>query len=245
MSNEVVSEGGLAVVPAVREEDYNLVKATVAKGATDAEFRMLVHLANKYGLDPLSREIWCVKYGSSPAAIYCGRDGFLTVAHKSGQFDGMSEGKFEKDDNGEILSCTVSVHRKDMKHPITATVYMSEYTTGRNMWKKMPHVMLLKVAESTALRKAFHVHGLYSPEEMSTKGEEAQQPQAQTTTHVEAEVVEEDAGHTALVEQLQALRSKTTEAGVARINEFLGANPSKREIADMIIKVEATLTDPA
>ena len=39
-------------------EQIELMKRTVAKGATDDELRMFLHLAHKYDLDPFAKEIW-------------------------------------------------------------------------------------------------------------------------------------------------------------------------------------------
>lgn len=165
MENAIVKKEGAAV--AVASEEYQLIKNIAAKGASDTEFKLLMHLANNYGLDPLARQIWCIKYGNAPAQIFTSRDGLLLIAHRSGQFNGMSKPEYAYDKDGKLESCTISVYRKDMEHPFTSTVFMEEYGGGANqLWKKMPRVMLLKVAESTALRKAFTITGLYTPEEM-------------------------------------------------------------------------------
>ena len=125
-----------------------------------------MYLSEKYNLDPLLRQIWLVKFGDAPAQIYAGRDGFLEIAHRSGHFDGM-ETKVLFDENKKPVSAICTVWRTDMSHPFIAEVLFSEYTTGKNLWQTKPSVMIGKVAESVALRKAFQVSGLYSPEESS------------------------------------------------------------------------------
>jgi hypothetical protein len=52
--------------------------------ATDNEFLVMMQNSPTYQLDPFAKQIWLVKYGDSPAAIFCGRDGFLAIAHRSG-----------------------------------------------------------------------------------------------------------------------------------------------------------------
>jgi phage recombination protein Bet len=149
------------------KEDLQLVKDLTAKGCSDNEFKLLVHMANEYQLNPLKKEIWAVKYGFNPAQIFVSRDGFLSIAHKSGQFNGM-ETTFDEvklDDNKKDLTATCIVYRKDMEHPISVTVYQSEYDSKMSVWKTKPRTMLQKVAESQALRRAFNVDGVYSPEE--------------------------------------------------------------------------------
>lgn len=66
----------------------------------------------------------------------------------------------EKD--GQVISCTVTVKRKVGEYigDYSATVFFSEYNTGRNQWVTKPRTMIAKVAEMHALRKA-------CPEELS------------------------------------------------------------------------------
>ena len=146
-------------------EKLQLIRDMFAKGANDNEFGVMIELARKYQLDPFARQIWLVKYGDSPAQIFCGRDGYLAIAHRSGQFDGIRSGSRVED--GELIGWC-RVYRKDMSHPIEVEVYASEYSTGKNLWRDKPRTMIQKVAEAHALRRAFSISGLYSPEEIDT-----------------------------------------------------------------------------
>lgn len=143
-----------------------LIKAKVAPDATNTEFELLMYIAAKYDLDPLLKEIWLVKFGNAPAQIYAGRDGYLKIAHRSGHFDGMETKVNMSADGTKIESATCTIWRNDMQHTISSHVLFNEYSTGKNLWATKPAVMIGKVAESVALRKAFSVAGLYSPEEM-------------------------------------------------------------------------------
>jgi len=143
-----------------------LVKRMCAKNCSNDEFELFMYTAEKYGLDPLNKEIWAIKYGSNPAMIMSSRDGFLSIAHRSGQFDGM-ETTYTKCENGEDDSATCIVYRKDMKYPIKSTVYLNEFNKSANpLWNSKPKVMLCKVSESFALRRAFSVHSIYTTEEI-------------------------------------------------------------------------------
>ena len=146
-------------------EKLQLIRDMFAKGATDNEFLVMMELANRYQLDPFSKQIWLVKYGDNPAQIFCGRDGYLAIAHRSGQFDGMESGT-RKD--GDDLVGWCRVYRKDMSRPFEVEVSLSEYSTGKNLWQTKPKTMICKVAESHALRRAFGISGLYAPEEIDT-----------------------------------------------------------------------------
>jgi hypothetical protein len=69
--------------------EMELIRKTYAAKATPAEFELFLYQSRVYGLDILTRKIWCVKYGDAPAQIYAGRDGFLEIAHRDPNFDGM------------------------------------------------------------------------------------------------------------------------------------------------------------
>lgn len=165
-------------------DQVQLIKSTVAKGSTDDEFKLFLYTAQKYGFDPLIKQIWCVKYGTEPAAIFAGRDGFLSKAHESGKFDGMkttirvepvpfAKKIKKKGYNGQPDTwvdfkkdtqyvATAFVFRKDMSHPIEVEVWEEEYSSGQSNWAKMPRTMIGKVAESQSLRRAFNISGIYS-----------------------------------------------------------------------------------
>jgi phage recombination protein Bet len=164
MSADLAPQQGGGVTPYSADE-LQLIRDVCARDCTETEFRLLIQLAKTYRLDPFSRQIWAVKYGSNPAQIFCGRDGYLAIAHRSGQFDGMESGT--RTEGGELVGWC-RVYRRDMSHPFEVEVYASEYSTGRNLWKDKPRTMIQKVAEAQCLRRAFSISGLYSPEEIDT-----------------------------------------------------------------------------
>lgn len=161
-------QAGQVPVPTWTDEDKKLIKETVAKGTTDSEFKLFLYTAMKYALDPLVKQVWCVKYDEkAPAAIFTGRDGFLSIAHRSGQFDGMETEAIRE--GGKLIGARCKVWRKDMSHPFVVEVPLGEYNTGKSNWAKMPETMIKKVAESQALRRAFDISGIYAPEEIDTE----------------------------------------------------------------------------
>lgn len=146
-------------------EQMALIQNTMAPNCNQNEFALMMYQAKTYRVDPLLRQIWAVKYQQGqPARIFIGRDGYLAIAHQSGQFDGMET---RIDGEGDRMTATATVYRKDMTHPVVVSVKFSEYNTMQGNWVKMPETMLKKVAESQALRKAFNVSGNFSPEETS------------------------------------------------------------------------------
>ena len=146
-------------------EKLKLIKSTIAKDCTDTELSLLLYQADRLKLDPLQRHIWAVKYEGKPALIFVGRDGYLQFAHRSGQFDGM-ETTIEGE--GDTQVATTKVWRKDMSHPVVVSVKMKEYNKKHGNWNEMPETMLKKVSQAQALRQAFAISGVYSPEEMDS-----------------------------------------------------------------------------
>lgn len=137
-------------------EQIKLIKSLHAKDATNEEFELLLYMSKKYNLDILTRQIWCIKYKGSPAQIYSGRDGFLSIAHRSGLFNGMKSGTKGSIKTGDLVGFC-EVYRKDMTNVFYAEVDFEEYTTHKNLWNSKPKTMIQKVAESQALRKAFDI----------------------------------------------------------------------------------------
>lgn len=195
------------------KEQIELIKRTVAKGASDDELKLFLHLAARYDLDPFTRQIWFIKYGDD-AHIFTGRDGFLHIAHRSGAFNGMQTQIREepigfeiryynrKEKKVEVLKrpsqfvAVCTVYRKDMTEPFVCEVWESEYSTGQGLWPTKRRVMIQKVAEASTLRRAFDISGLYLPEEVSEN---------------EVEVVSGDRPAIASLELKEALLSKVSE----------------------------------
>ena len=157
-------------------------------GASKAEQMYCFSVAKELGLNPITKEIHFVprrsKVGDrwiSKIEPLVGRDGFLSIAHKSGQLAGIESSCSIKDvpqlENGKwvvkpelVAECTV--WRKDSNKPFTVQVAYSEYVqktaegTPTKFWAEKGKTMLIKTADSQALRKAFNIHGVYCPEEM-------------------------------------------------------------------------------
>lgn len=150
-------------------EQIALVKKTVADKATDTELELFLHLASKYNLDPFAKEIWFIKFGEKDKPqMYTSRDGYLKIAHASGQFDGMESYTID-DDKGNPLKAVCIVYRKDMERPFKAEIKVSEYNKGNGVWKQYPSAMAIKVAEVQALKRAFSISGLITQEELEPK----------------------------------------------------------------------------
>jgi phage recombination protein Bet len=185
------------------EEQINLIASTVAEGATRAQLMMFLELAATYNLDPFAREIWCAvpknQDGSSrtdKVMIMVGRDGFLKIAQRHPDYEGMdadvvyANDKFQVEsvegkrlishsytqDRGAPVAAYCVVHRAG-RRPTYFYAAMSDFRPNNpsafSQWAKGPSTMILKCAEAGALRRAFSITGIVAEEEMG-KALEAQ-----------------------------------------------------------------------
>lgn len=170
-------------------EQSDLIKRTIAKGASDDELSLFLANCNRTQLDPFSRQIYCVgrfdkKAGREVFQTQVSIDGARLVAQRTGEYAGQTpvmwtaDGKewveVWLDDSSHPKAARVGVYRKGFVEPIWAVATWTEYAAEGKygltpMWKKMGPLMLGKCAEMLALRKAFpmELSGLYSSDEMS------------------------------------------------------------------------------
>ena len=114
----------LAAPGMLTKEQIELVKATVAKGATDDELKMFLHIATKHNLDPFMKEIWFIKrakkvqkngewdykrnhdgsidYSGAETVIMTSRDGYLKHAMDHPDYRGLTSFVVREGDTFEI-----------------------------------------------------------------------------------------------------------------------------------------------
>lgn len=135
------------------------LKATAFKGqVSDAQMVALLVVANQYGLNPWTKEIYAFPDQNNGIIPVVGVDGWSRIINSNEQFDGMD---FEQD----AESCTCVIYRKDRRHPIKITEYMSECKRDVKPWKSHPKRMLRHKAMIQCARIAFGYVGIFDPDE--------------------------------------------------------------------------------
>ena len=169
------------------KETIELIKSAIMPvNSNQKELELYLYQCKRTGLDPLTRQIYCIKT-KDKFSIQSTIDGFRLVAERSGEYEGQTpamwcgEDGIWKDvwlDKKPPHAAKVGVYRKNFKEPLFAVarwdsyVQMS-YKDGQQRinytWQKMGDLMLAKCAEALALRKAFpqELSGLYTGEEMA------------------------------------------------------------------------------
>lgn len=209
MTAELVRTNGHLTITADQTfwtDDQKLVlqQTGIDGDVTRAELTGFLHLSQRTGLDPFSRQIYLIGRwdGRAQRKVYTpqtGIDGYRIVAQRTAERTGA---ELSYDDtlwcgeDGEWRdvwlsadaprAAKVTVYRGPARFSAVATyaeyVQLKKGDEPTAMWKRMPAVMLAKCAESLALRKAFphDLAGVYTAEEMgqadNPRGESAERP---------------------------------------------------------------------
>lgn len=198
-----IGKSALVLREHLTPEQVELIKKTVAKGASDNELALFVHQCERTGLDPFSRQIYCLKRRTMDEATnqwvdsmvtQMAIDGFRLVAQRTGEYRGQTVPLFyDAAGNGREVwvdrklppvACKVGVLRNGFSEPLFAIALFEEYKQTKRdgglvkMWREKPTIMLAKCAEAQALRKAFpqELSGLYTEDELHDDSDELPTP---------------------------------------------------------------------
>lgn len=153
---------------ALRPDEFSkTVRATCGLStATPEQFAAFLIVAKQYNLNPITKEIYAFPGKGGGVVPIVSIDGWVNLVNSHGQCDGF-EFEMEHGLNGELISCTCRMYRKDRKHPVTVTEYFVECVRSTEPWK-MAHRMLRHKALIQAARYAFGFAGVYDEDEART-----------------------------------------------------------------------------
>lgn len=141
------------------QELTETLKATAFKGqVSDAQMTALMVVANQYGLNPWTKEIYAFPDKNNGIVPVVGVDGWSRIINDHKEFDGI---EFEQTEN----SCTAIIYRKDRKHPTRVTEFLDECRRQTGPWKSHPKRMLRHKALIQGARVAFGYTGIYDQDE--------------------------------------------------------------------------------
>lgn len=261
MSSEIVKFESATGQPVKFTADE--VRARLCPSITDKELAFTMALCQAQKLNPFTKDVYIIKYGDGPASIVTSKDTFTKRAQANPRFEGMEAGVTVVNNNrivqrpgsmvlrGETLVggwCKVYV--KGYRVPIFDEVSLSEYSTGKSNWTKMPATMIRKVALCHALREAFpdDFQGLYGEEEMGadilSEEQTPTQAAAQASAVEAVETVQQPAAAQAPIDAYKAALTRAKrergipiEDAMAKVREVIDKEPTAYDEADIAAAV--------
>lgn len=197
MNNEIIEFKDDAGMP-VKFTSQD-IRERLCPNATDSELALCIELCNRQHLNPFTKEVYLVKYRDAPASIITSYQVFNRRANRQESYGGiksgvvvMREGQIVKKRGSavykqvgeQLLGGWAEVQFKDGKEPAYVELALTDYSTGKSNWAKMPGVMIEKCAKAGAWRLAYpgEFRGMYVSEEM----DQAQPQPREVAAEVEA-----------------------------------------------------------
>lgn len=160
----------------------------IPKGTPSPQVQIFATVCKEKGLSPFQKQIYLLPFKKKVSdkwethyACIVGIDGYRTIAERTGKYAGSDDPKFNDDktefkcrdeSSNNPITATVTVYKmvEGQRIAYTATAGWNSYVPPENKrfkWIQMPFLMLGKVAEALALRKAFPeaLSGLHAEEE--------------------------------------------------------------------------------
>ncbi len=156
-------------------QQCSLLRRTITSQLSDDEHALFLEACHRSGLDPFARQIYFLRERGK-LVIQATIDGLRISAERSGHYGGQLGPEWCGPDGAwkdiwtqeePPAAARVGIRRADFADPVWGKALYSEFVQETEFWRGMPTLMLAKVAEALAFRKAFPAEfsGLYTPEE--------------------------------------------------------------------------------
>lgn len=162
LTNNLASRLGMADCGS---EVLPILKATAFKGsATDAQLTALMIVANQYGLNPWTKEIYAFPDKNNGIVPVVGVDGWSRIINEHPQLDGIEfEYGEQKGDHFEWIECLI--YRKDRSKPVRVREFWDEVARNTGPWQSHKNRMHRHKALIQSARLAFGFAGIYDQDE--------------------------------------------------------------------------------
>ncbi|WP_180299363.1 phage recombination protein Bet [Bartonella tribocorum] len=142
-----------------------IIKTCINHNFSDEEFAAFISVANTYGLNPLTKEIYAFPKKGGGIIPVVSIDGWIKIIKSNPQFDGMTfQDQLDKDGNLIAIKCAIRL--KGIKDPIEVTEYLKECKKEKSdPWDQYPARMLRHKATIQCARYAFGFSGIYEEDE--------------------------------------------------------------------------------
>jgi phage recombination protein Bet len=144
------------------------LKATVfktEKPASNEQMMALLIVADQYGLNPFTREIFAFEDKRAGIVPVVSVDGWARIVAEHPQSDGFKLEDGPDTPQGLPVKCKGIMYRKDRTHPIEITEYFAECDRNTPPWKSHPHRMLRHKTFIQLARIALGFSGIYDEDE--------------------------------------------------------------------------------
>jgi phage recombination protein Bet len=194
------------------------LKATCFKGnVSDEQMMALLIVADQYGLNPFTKEIYAFPDKNNGIVPVVGVDGWIRIINSNPDFESMTFLDGELDEKGipVFIECTITL--KNRAAPMVVKEYFAECSRNTGPWQSHPRRMLRHKAIIQCARLALGFVGIYDPDEAERVANAIDVTPVKGKPKTEApraRVSQDEPAATITLDQSTMLSDKITEEGV-------------------------------